>query len=160
MARQARTVMFLHDTPGMFDCNQTLEVQSSLKSGTTDLRLLVDCKASISKTSFDINRAVFMPYLGLSALKTLHYRAIATRVHREDGQPMDQALMNLVWRGLIFNLFYFESEELKQTKLAEEDWESVQMSADGNSSSPKRVRDESDESAPKRVIRLVDSMRV
>ena len=142
--------MLLHDTHGMFDCNRPLGAQRSLKSGTTDSRLLVDCMASISKTSFDITRTVYMPYLGLSTLKTIQYRNLAPRVRRGDGQPMDQALMHLVWRGVIFNLFYFESEDLKKAKLVEEDWQSVQLSANGVSSSPKRVRDGNDESVPKR----------
>ena len=63
---------------------------------------------------------------------------------------MNQALMHLVWRGVIFNLFYFESDDLKQTKLAEEDWQSVQVSADVVSSSPKRGRDGNDEPVSKR----------
>ena len=92
-----------------------------------------------------------MPYLGLSTLKAINYRILAPRVRRGDGQPMDQALMYLVWRGVIFNMFYFESEDLKQTKLAEEDWQSVQMSVDIISSSPKRTRDENDESVSKRT---------
>ena len=33
--------------------------------------------------------------------------------------------MHAVWREIVLNMFYFESEEAKQVKLAEEDWESA-----------------------------------
>ena len=158
IGKQPQTVMFLHDTHGMFDCNRTLGVQLLLESGTTDLRLLVDCKASISKAYFDITRAVLMPYLGLSSLRGLYYRSLAPQVRRGDGQPMDQALMRLVWRGIVCNLFYFESEELKKTKLEEEDWQLVQMSADVISSSPKPIRDGNDQPVPKRKREEVEDL--
>ena len=87
---------------------------------------------------------VVLPFLGLQVLKNLNYLDVAEKVRRADEKPLDEGLMKAVWRGLILNMFYFEDEDLKMEKVAEEAWESVQQPTTevGDSASRKRKIEE------------------
>ena len=78
-----------------------------------------------NRTEMEAGRVVILPFLGLQVLPKISYVELAAKVRRGDGKLLDEGLMKAVWRGVVFNLFYFEEEGFKLNKLAEEDWTSV-----------------------------------
>ena len=80
-----------------------------------------------SRANLKASGVVVLPFLGLKVLNNIHYLDLAGQVRRSDEKPLDEAMMKAIWRGLIFNMFYFEDEELKLKKVAEEAWTSVQQ---------------------------------
>ncbi|KAL8789240.1 MAG: hypothetical protein Q9195_006949 [Heterodermia aff. obscurata] len=89
------------------------------------IMLLDDNKAPSdmsNRTEIKAADVVILPFLGLDVLENINYLDLAAKVRRGDKKPVREGLMKAVWRGVIFNLFYFEDEELKLSKVAEEAW--------------------------------------
>ena len=133
-------------------------VQQKNKGRRSTIMLLPDNDNSPSMataTAFKRARAVFVPFLGLEILENIRYLDLANNVRRGDGSVLDQELMHMVWRGVVFNLFYFETEEIKRAKLVEEDWPSAEPQAARTLSSSRKRKSEDELST-----RSHDTLRV
>ena len=99
------------------------------KSGRSTAMLLhhADANAVEESGMLKVRDTVYLPFLGLHALKSISYLDLAKRVRLGDKEPIDEELMHAVWRGIVFNMFYFESDETKQEKILEEDWASANL---------------------------------
>ena len=101
-----------------------------------------------SRMKVETGRVVVLPFLGLQVLKNIRYLDVAVGARRGDGKPLDEDLMKAVWRGVVFNMFYFEKEDVKLKKVAEEAWTSVQQLRADVSGSPSRKRKLEDRYSP------------
>ena len=119
----------IEDPNGVRDATalRVLRRPETINGQVCTIMLLDDKKArsdASGHTEMKTDSLVILPFLGLRVLENISYLDLAAQVRRGDGRALDEGLMKAVWRGVIFNMFYFEDENLKLKKVAEE---SVQL---------------------------------
>ena len=63
---------------------------------------------------------LLVPDIDLLSLQNVSYLDVVWKVHRaSSGDHMPEATMGRIWEGIVINVFHFEAESLKVTKLAE-----------------------------------------
>ena len=115
------------------------------------IMLLYDKKARSDGSNHSETKTdslVILPFLGLRVLENISYLDLAAQIRRGDGMALDESLMKAVWRGVNFNMFYFEDEKLKLKKAGEEAWTSVQLPSTNAGGSLVRKRKLEDRSSP------------
>lgn len=136
----------IEDPNGVRDATalRVLRCPETVNGQISTIMLLHDNKVRsddmFNLTKMKTAELVILPFLGLHVLKNISYLDVAAQVRRGDGKPLDEVLMKAVWRGVIFNMFYFEDEEFKLKKVAEEVWTSVQQPRTDVGGSPRRKR--------------------
>lgn len=133
----------IEDTNGVPDTTalRVLRFPKTVGGKCSTIMLLHDTEAQSAintRNKVRTRGAVMLPFLGLRSLQSINYLDIAAQVRRGDKKPLDEELMNAMWRGLVLNMFHFEDEETKLQKLAEEDWASMNLQSDIGEPAPQR----------------------
>lgn len=110
----------------------------------TDPRTFLSRKSQEAKTSFralprhkhnqykgtvvlsDGIAKILVPDIDLLSLQNVSYLDVVWKIHQaRSGDHMPEATMGRIWEGIVINIFHFEAESLKVTKLAEAKSEDV-----------------------------------